>query len=288
MPKKIDLTGKRFGRLTVIKEVEPENKRNDVTYWLCKCDCGNQKVVRMDQLRNGRTKSCGCLQKERSSLSSLKDLTDKKFDYLTVIKRADKVEGKKNTRNALWECKCKCGNTVIVPGHHLVSGAVKSCGCLLKETGKKTQTYLEENYRIDGVRTPSLRKKTYKNNRSGHKGIYIVANKNKIKYVARIGIKNKIIHLGTFDTLEKAIEARKRAEEKYFKPILEKEKLTRRKKKMETTVKVMYENILVGEVYTNRSLSVDEALDLIGFDEAKFIEENGFDDIDYNDFRLVY
>lgn len=57
---------------------------------------------------------------------------------------------------------------------------------------------------------------------------------------------------------------------------------------METTVKVMYENILVGEVYTNRSLSVDEALELIGFDEAKFIEENGFDDIDFNEFRLVY
>lgn len=57
---------------------------------------------------------------------------------------------------------------------------------------------------------------------------------------------------------------------------------------METTVKVMYEDILVGEVHTNRSLSVDEALNLIGFDEAKFIEENGFDDIDYNDFRLVY
>lgn len=57
---------------------------------------------------------------------------------------------------------------------------------------------------------------------------------------------------------------------------------------METTVKVMYENILVGEVYTNRSLSVDEALNLIDFNEAKFIEENGFDDIDYNDFWLAY
>lgn len=57
---------------------------------------------------------------------------------------------------------------------------------------------------------------------------------------------------------------------------------------METTVKVMYEDILVGEVHTNRSLSVDEALNLIGFDEAKFIEQNGFDDIDYNDFRLEY
>lgn len=59
-------------------------------------------------------------------------------------------------------------------------------------------------------------------------------------------------------------------------------------KEMETTVKVMYENILVGEVYTNRSLSVDEALELIGFDEAKFLAEQGFDGIDYNDFKLIY
>ena len=57
---------------------------------------------------------------------------------------------------------------------------------------------------------------------------------------------------------------------------------------MEAVVKVMYEDILVGEVLTNQSLSVDQALELIGFNEQKFIEENGFDDIDYNDFKLVY
>jgi hypothetical protein len=53
-------------------------------------------------------------------------------------------------------------------------------------------------------------------------------------------------------------------------------------------IKVMYEDILVGEVVTNRSLTVDEALELINFNEEKFITDNGFDDIDYNDFRLVY
>lgn len=53
-------------------------------------------------------------------------------------------------------------------------------------------------------------------------------------------------------------------------------------------VKVMYEDILVGEILTNRSLTVDEALDLIDFNEEKFIIDNGFDDIDYNDFSLVY
>jgi len=50
---------------------------------------------------------------------------------------------------------------------------------------------------------------------------------------------------------------------------------------------VFYEEILVGEVMTNKSMTVDEALEMIGFDEEKFLQENGFDDIDYNDFKLV-
>ncbi|MEK5272535.1 hypothetical protein NSR00_17640 [Aeribacillus sp. FSL K6-8394] len=57
---------------------------------------------------------------------------------------------------------------------------------------------------------------------------------------------------------------------------------------METKVKIMYEDVLVGEILTNRSLTVDEALEIIGFNEQEFIEEQGWDDIDYNEFRLVY
>lgn len=53
-------------------------------------------------------------------------------------------------------------------------------------------------------------------------------------------------------------------------------------------MKVYYGEILVGEVITNSSLTVDQALELIGFDEADFSIQNGFDNIDYNEFRLVY
>lgn len=52
-------------------------------------------------------------------------------------------------------------------------------------------------------------------------------------------------------------------------------------------MKVYYEDILVGEVVTNKSLTVNEALELIDFNEEEFIKEQGFDDIDYNDFELV-
>src|SRR5699024_6526070 len=53
-------------------------------------------------------------------------------------------------------------------------------------------------------------------------------------------------------------------------------------------VKVTYEDVLVGEATTNKSLTVDEALNLIDFDEQEFLEEQGWDDIDYNEFKLVY
>ena len=61
MPLK-DLTGERYGRLTVIKRV-----KNDKPYgskWLCKCDCGNEIIVLSNNLRRGNTQSCGCLKQE--------------------------------------------------------------------------------------------------------------------------------------------------------------------------------------------------------------------------------
>ena len=47
-------------------------------------------------------------------------------------------------------------------------------------------------------------------------------------------------------------------------------------------------DVLVGDILTNRSMTVYEALKLLDFNEEKFLQENGFDDIDYNDFVLIY
>lgn len=57
MPRLIDLTGKRFGRLTVISKTTPKRRS---TRWLCRCDCGKEVVATSTNLRNGNTKSCGC------------------------------------------------------------------------------------------------------------------------------------------------------------------------------------------------------------------------------------
>ena len=63
MPKKIDLTGQKFGRLLVLYECG-RSKAGQVL-WKCRCDCGNECVVRSDQLKNQRTQSCGCLNRDR-------------------------------------------------------------------------------------------------------------------------------------------------------------------------------------------------------------------------------
>ena len=58
----IDITGDKFGRLTAIKPVGRDNRRN--VLWLCKCDCGGECVRAVSELRRRKNHSCGCLSKE--------------------------------------------------------------------------------------------------------------------------------------------------------------------------------------------------------------------------------
>ncbi len=68
MPKFIDRTGLRVGRLVVTSLAE---KRGSTNYWNCVCDCGGEKVVSTLHLGAGAIQSCGCLQKERASEANL-------------------------------------------------------------------------------------------------------------------------------------------------------------------------------------------------------------------------
>jgi hypothetical protein len=61
----VDETGNRYSKLVVLSRAE-----NDITgcaQWLCLCDCGNESVVRGSLLRDGHTKSCGCIQKDKTA-----------------------------------------------------------------------------------------------------------------------------------------------------------------------------------------------------------------------------
>lgn len=129
MPSEINLTGQRFGMLTAIRKSKNENKK---IFYLCKCDCGNEKEIPTDCLRRGESKSCGCARGMMISKAHLSDLTNKKIGTLTVIRRA---ENNKKTNKPRWLCKCECGKEKIVASNSLLKGATKSCGCQMYKRG---------------------------------------------------------------------------------------------------------------------------------------------------------
>lgn len=61
-----DLTGQRFGRWTVIKLAGKGPNSRERT-WLCRCDCGTEKIIPQSRLKSGNSRSCGCLQREMAS-----------------------------------------------------------------------------------------------------------------------------------------------------------------------------------------------------------------------------
>lgn len=74
----LDLTGKKFGRLTVSERAINKANTKWKTYWHCTCDCGATIIVIGAHLKNGNTSSCGCLQRELVATRSAKHLASKR------------------------------------------------------------------------------------------------------------------------------------------------------------------------------------------------------------------
>lgn len=118
-----DLTGRVFNHLTVIER----DLSKKGTYWLCQCDCGNPILTsaRARNLKNGNTKSCGCLR-GKNLKERLIDLTGQKFGKLTVLEQSFTKNGR-----IYWKCQCDCGSVPIdVAGTYLKNGGTSSCGCI--------------------------------------------------------------------------------------------------------------------------------------------------------------
>lgn len=129
MRKLIDLAGEKFGKLTVIKRVPSNNGR---TYWLCRCECGNNKVIESYHLQHHEYISCGCIKKPNPKKINM---VNKVFGSLTVIREAPNPYKRKHTS---WECICECGNKIIAEGTLLRRGYYSSCGCKKAERISKT------------------------------------------------------------------------------------------------------------------------------------------------------
>lgn len=127
MPALKDLTGQKFGRLTVISRAPNQGR---YVCWNCKCDCGNDYVVRSTSLVSGRTQSCGCLYKETRPKGN--DLVGQRFGKLVVVEKTNlRKDG-----HIVWKCKCDCGGMTLAKSNELSCGMRVSCGCKGKSAGE--------------------------------------------------------------------------------------------------------------------------------------------------------
>lgn len=116
---RVDLTNKKFGRLTPQYYIKGGK-------WHCICDCGKELNVDTRNLNSGHTQSCGCLQKEKASKNTI-NMIDYEDDNFKVLER----DGSSNGGIARWKCICKhCGNIFSTEGANIRSGETKSCGCI--------------------------------------------------------------------------------------------------------------------------------------------------------------
>lgn len=205
-----DLTGKRFGQLTVLSgERRSGSSRH---YWRCRCDCGGETLVEASHLKNGHTKSCGCYRKMLPQRRSL-DLQGHRYGRLTVLEAYRTPE---SSDGEYWRCRCDCGNTVVCHKESLRSGNTRSCGCLREEMRKENMRkgiHFEAGTCIERIASQKL----CANNTSGRRGVYQRENR---RWRAAIGFQGKVYNLGTFDRFEDAVSARVQAEQELYQTFL--------------------------------------------------------------------
>lgn len=129
MPKALDLTNKKFGRLTAIQKASSKSNK---TYWLCKCDCGNKKEIQTSHLTSGAIQSCGCLQE------AIRNKSKKVIDFRVRIKIA-LVEANNH------KCAC-CGlvDDYIVYDFHHLDPSQKLFGIGSNSSTRSKQSYADE------------------------------------------------------------------------------------------------------------------------------------------------
>ena len=123
---KEDLTGQRFGKLTVI-EIQPDKKNS--RDWLCQCDCGKLISTSQTTLRNGSKKSCGCAFREYNAEKKNvreRELVGKVFGTVTVLGITDQ----RKNRQIVWRCRCTCGSELFLTSNALdKKKKASSCHC---------------------------------------------------------------------------------------------------------------------------------------------------------------
>lgn len=198
-----DLLGRTFGDLTVIGK--SKRRSGNRLLWCCLCKCGYTCEANSTQLLNGEKTNCGC---KNAKNYAFVDISGKRFNRLTAVFRIKSKVGRSGS--AMWHCLCDCGNEVDVSYNDLVYSNIQSCGCKKKEHDEKLCTLQTH---VDGTGIEIIQgRKIPANNTTGYRGVYLI----KGKFVAKIVFQKKQYSLGTYDNIEAAAAARKKAEKILF------------------------------------------------------------------------
>ena len=237
MGRGLDLTGQVVGRLTVICEVpKPEGAKSKCKYWLCKCSCGNEKILDTGVLRHGNTKSCGCLASEilferckkyneydltgeygicfasNSDDKILFDLEDYDLikDYCWCVRPCNHGRGTYKSV-CTWKCNTSGNKRQKLSMHRVVLG-VEDLSIIVDHINRNPLDNRKSNLRTCTAHQNSFNSGTKIDNK--YKGVFQY--RDGVRWVAQIGFDYHTHHLGIFDTPEQAALAYNEAAKKYY------------------------------------------------------------------------
>ena len=225
--KKEDLSGKRFNFFTVIKQVKkPPNVTCNHSFWLCRCDCGNEKVVDACALKSGNTKSCGCYSRIVSKkniedyINSKPKMKNKYIIENKIVKFYTKegiefIIDKQDFETVYSRYWVKRGNYISsknaegssprnISLHRFLLGNVPK-NMEVDHINRNPMDNRRINLRIVTRKENNRNKGIPKNNKTGFLNVYFRKAKN--KYEAQFTFNKKHYIVGTFDTPESANDA---------------------------------------------------------------------------------
>lgn len=231
---KIEMIGKKFGRLLVKSEVGKDSK--GVYVYECKCDCGKVHIVNGCKLRSGEVKSCGCLKKELLALRSKKIIKWEVIDENTVKGTTNNLGGIDfyidyedfdKCKDICWSAQySERSHTYYIHGKTTYSGQCEYLHRFILELSKEDDVIVDhKNHDGTNNKKKNLRIGTRSQNAMNmakfnvtESGCHGVSWNEKInKWVVEIWENKNRRYLGFYSDLKEAIKVRKKAEIKYFK-----------------------------------------------------------------------
>lgn len=240
MSRLIDLTGQRFGRLVVLERAEDHvyPSGNIRPQWSCRCECGNEIIAKTNLLRNGHTRSCGCLHSD--VVAKFNSETKKRFnrydlslddygvgydcngepfyfdkeDYDLIKNHCWHIHKSPYQTNKYVVANITLGKNLstAIKMHRLIMGYPD--GMVIDHINHDGTDNRKANLRIVTQAQNAKNMALPINNSSGKTGVSW--DRTKQVWVANIRVHNKQKFLGYYNDINEAIIAREKAEEKYY------------------------------------------------------------------------